>query len=416
MNPGRFDPVLRHIRRLLPQSAVEASDGDMLDRFVRRQEEAAFAGLVHKHGPLVRGVCGRVLGDKHAAEDAFQATFLVLARRAPAIRKRASLASYLYWVAYRVSLKARSRTVRQGSLEEQVGRGRPEAVSSDPTLSDLRTVLDEELNRLPEKFRAPLVLCYLEGKTKDEAAQELGWPEGTVSSRLARARDVLRDQLTRRGLAFSTTLFITLLSQTSSPGAVPAALATSTVHAALGFAAGRALDQLAMVPVATLVAGMLRDMALSKLKVVILTVAALVGLGGGSVIAYSWLPTAAPAHVAKDDNKDAKADDQLLAALKDNDLIFTAKIAKVEMRNQGGAFVLTLEDATTLRGRLPANLVFTIPAQKAKVSRMHLVTGDRVLILAKALQNAPVYAVQMSVPATEATLTDVKAALAVEKK
>ena len=189
MARGNLAPVIRQLCALSVRPGT-TDDGSMLERFAVQGEEAAFQTLVERHGPLVLGVCRRILGDEHDAEDAFQATFLVLARRAGSIRKQSSVASWLYGVALRVASKARVSAARRrtGQLPtEDV----PAAPNMDLAVRELRAVLDEELNRLAEKYRAPLVLCYLEGKTKDEAATELGWPTGTVSGRLARARCVL---------------------------------------------------------------------------------------------------------------------------------------------------------------------------------------------------------------------------------
>lgn len=260
---------------------AEPGDGPMLERFAASGEEAAFRTLVERHGPLVLGVCRRVLGDEHEAEDACQATFLVLARRASSIRKRHSVASWLYGVALRVASKARVQAGRRRT-SELPGDDMSAPADLDLAIRELRAVLDEELHQLPEKYRAPLVLCYLEGKTKDDAATELGWPTGTVSGRLARARDLLRVRLERRGLALSTTLFVTLISETAAPAAVPPCLAGATTKAAVGWAAGQPLGSLVPSLISTLVEGVLHDMSLSKLKLVTAVLAAFLVIGGGA--------------------------------------------------------------------------------------------------------------------------------------
>jgi RNA polymerase sigma factor (sigma-70 family) len=197
-------PVVRFLRRF--QSGfpgVPDSDEQLLARFVRGREEPAFGALVRRHGPMVFGVCRRLLGHWQDAEDACQATFLVLARHAGSIRKPGSLASWLYGVAVRVANKARSAALRRRQEEQQAPGRIADSALPDAAWRELRAILDEELIRLPERYRAPLVLCYLEGTTNEAAARQLGCTKGTVSSRLARARDLLRRRLTRRGLALS---------------------------------------------------------------------------------------------------------------------------------------------------------------------------------------------------------------------
>src|SRR4051794_35780840 len=190
------------VRRLFDHVRGDpAGDADLLRRWDRERDQDAFAALVRRHGGLVFGVCRRVLRDADAAEDAFQATFLVLARKADAVRPPGVLGPWLYGVAYRTALKARGRTFRRQAVE----RDYAERMVNEPRGTadgepDLRPLIDEQLDALPTKYRLPLVLCALEGLGKAEAAERLGLPEGTVSSRLARARDLLRDRLTRRGV------------------------------------------------------------------------------------------------------------------------------------------------------------------------------------------------------------------------
>ncbi|MBL8793856.1 MAG: sigma-70 family RNA polymerase sigma factor, partial [Planctomycetia bacterium] len=228
--------LLQHLRRLLVGPPTAVQDAQLLQQFLINQDESAFTALVARHGPLVLGVCRRVLHDPHAAEDAFQATFLVLARQAQAIRRPETLSSWLYGVAYRVAARLRSQTRQRHSRESQVpamdradappDRDPQHLDHADPTAEasrrELRSVLDEELNRLPDKYRLPMVLCYLEGKTNDEAAAQLRWTKGTVSGRLARARDLLRDRLARRGLALSLAALSSALSQELASAGVSA--------------------------------------------------------------------------------------------------------------------------------------------------------------------------------------------------
>ncbi len=228
--PGASINRVLHFLRRAAGPAPGEEDAELLRRFIARREEAAFAALVSRHGAMVFGVCRRVLDNVHDAEDAFQATFLVLARQAASIRKREAVASWLYGVAYRVARKARATAVRRRA-SPRLG---DDFSSSDPATEaawrELRPVLDEELNRLPEKYRAPLVLCYLEGKTNDEAARQLGWSKGTVSGRLARARDLLRPRLSRRGLALPAAGLAALLARNT---AAPAALVELTIKSVL---------------------------------------------------------------------------------------------------------------------------------------------------------------------------------------
>src|SRR5947209_4688409 len=213
-------------------------DADLLSRWDRHRDQDAFAALVRRHGGLVLGVCRRVLRDVHAAEDAFQATFLVLARKAAAVRPPGVLAPWLHGVAYRTALKARGRAFRRQTVERDYAERRTTeprgAAGGEP---DLRPLIDEQLDSLPAKYRLPLVLCALEGLGKAEAAERLGLPEGTVSSRLARARDLLRDRLGRRGVVVPAAAVGTLLTPEALQASVPAGLSAAASAAAAGTAA-----------------------------------------------------------------------------------------------------------------------------------------------------------------------------------
>src|SRR5262249_31028688 len=209
-----FRALLRQLHRLAAASAKGVlADGELVERFVRSRDEAAFEVLVWRHGPLVWGLCRRLLRQESDAEDAFQATFLTLVRKAGSIGKGGSVASWLYKVAYRVALHARARAAR-GAGREQAAPAEPAAgPAEDPVWRDLRPVLDEEIGRLPEKYRVPVLLCYLEGRTVDEAAEQLGWPRGTVATRLTRARERLRGRLVHRGVALSAAGWGALLTE-----------------------------------------------------------------------------------------------------------------------------------------------------------------------------------------------------------
>jgi RNA polymerase sigma factor (sigma-70 family) len=259
----------------------------LLEQFTAQQEEAAFAELARRHGSLVLSVCLGVLNHAHDAEDAFQATFLVLARKAGSIRKHASLGSWLYGVAYRIALKAKGQAAQRRAHEREAVSMAPSDPLAEVDLQELRPLLFAELNRLPTTYRAAVVLCYLEGKTNEEAARQLRWPLGTVKGRLTRARDLLRDRLTRRGVTLSGGLVATVLSAQAASAVVPVALAHSTVKAAALAGAGRATAAGVSASVANLVEGVLHEMFQTKLKVtaaLVLTVA-LIGAGAG-VLTY----------------------------------------------------------------------------------------------------------------------------------
>src|SRR5262245_9672227 len=201
MATGQLAVVLRHIRHLAGADALdEVSDTQLLERYCGRQEEAALAGLVQRYGGLVLGGCRRVLGHAEDTEDAFQATFLVLAQKAGSIRKRDSVGSWLYGVAYRIATDARHKAQRRRTHERQAQPMASSAALAEAIWPELQPVLDEELHRLPEKYRIPLVLCYLQGKSNRQAAEVLGWPTGSISRRLARGRELLRKNLARRGI------------------------------------------------------------------------------------------------------------------------------------------------------------------------------------------------------------------------
>jgi len=284
--------VLRHLRRLIgPGHAAVQSDGQLLQRFVAERDEAAFTELVQRHGPLVLGVCRRVLGDAHEADDVFQATFLVLTRKARALNQWGSLGNWLYTVAYRLALRARANVARRRAQERQV-EDMPHPAAQEEAWRELQPVLDTEVNRLPAKYRAPVVLCYLEGRTNEEAARELGWPAGTVKCRLARARQLLRRRLAGRGALLGSGLLAPALTEQAS-AAVSAVLLETTLRTATLFAAGEASAAGTISARAVFLAeGALRTMFVHKLQTVaaLLLTLGLVGAGAGA-----WLQPAGPA-------------------------------------------------------------------------------------------------------------------------
>jgi RNA polymerase sigma factor (sigma-70 family) len=212
-------------------------DEHLLEKFLDgsgEEAEIAFRAVVVRHGPMVLGVCRHVLGQQQDAEDAFQATFLVLARKASSIHDRRVLGRWLYEVAYRIALRAKTGVIRRRTHERQGAEMLVEAPETEAGWNELRPVLHEEVNRLPEKYRTPVILCYLEGKTNEEVARLLQWPVGTVKGRLSRARELLRARLTRRGLALSAAFLLVALSRNSVIAeTVPSTLIDATVESAL---------------------------------------------------------------------------------------------------------------------------------------------------------------------------------------
>lgn len=220
-------PILRQLRKMVAAQAVQGrTDLQLLQQFATERDESAFTALVERHGPLVWNVCHRVLRDRHDAEDAFQATFLVLARQAGSVCKKESAGSWLYGVAYRTALSQRRAARRRRQREKQVQTREAEQPAAAASLRELQAMLDEEVARLPAKYRAPFVLCCLEGKSYAQAALELDCKEGTVSSRLAQARKLLQDRLTRRGVTLSAALTAATISSTAETA--PAALLEAT--------------------------------------------------------------------------------------------------------------------------------------------------------------------------------------------
>jgi RNA polymerase sigma factor (sigma-70 family) len=242
MTSTQIGPVARHLQRLLGAHRVrEWPDAQLLQRFVAERAEDAFAALVRRHGPLVLGVCRRVLRREPDAEDAFQATFLMLARHAGSIRQTEAVSSWLYRVAHRIATKAGIAMARRSVLEKRV-TPRADALGSpvnESSLAELQAVLDDEVARLPEKYRAPFVLCCLEGKTRTETARELGWKEGTVGGRVALARQMLQKRLMRRGVTLAAALTALALG-TEANAVVPNSLIHATAKAALAYGAGQA--------------------------------------------------------------------------------------------------------------------------------------------------------------------------------
>ena len=290
MATSQMSGIIQHLRRtVLLRDGAGLTDGQLLEDYISRRDEAALEALVHRHGPMVWGVCRRVLRNYHDAEDAFQATFLVFVRKAASIASRELLANWLYGVAHQTALKARATAAKRKERERQVTEMPELAVAEQDLWHDLQPLLDEELSRLPDNYRAVIVLCDLEGKTRKQAARQLGVPEGTVAGQLARARVMLAKRLAQRGVALSGGALAAVLSQKVAAAGVPPLVVTSTIKAASLFAAGQAAATgVISVKVAALTEGVLKTMLLTKLKVAMAVVLlAALGLCGVGVLTHT---------------------------------------------------------------------------------------------------------------------------------
>jgi RNA polymerase sigma factor (sigma-70 family) len=300
MASGQANKVAEYLRQAVRLSSEAAlTDGQLLGRFLAQRDEAAFAALLRRHGPLVWGVCRRALADHQDAEDAFQATFLVLARKAASIASHELLANWLYGVARRTALKARAAAARRQARERPVAEV-PEPAAPEPgPWRELLPLLDQEISRLPDRYRAPVVLCDLEGKTRREAARELGVPEGTVGGRLARARALLAKRLRLPELVLSGGALAALAQGASAD--LPQSLAS-------GVASAKAV---------ALAEGVLKAMRTSKVKAAL--AACLVGalvLGG----AFGYRTSAGIDALPAPPEKKTPAADKAPAAHSDNKL------------------------------------------------------------------------------------------------
>jgi RNA polymerase sigma factor (sigma-70 family) len=362
MTAAHLNQFIRRLRGLLAtQETTKLTDTDLWERYVGERDEAAFETLLRRHGPMVLGVCRRILRQEQDAEDAFQATFLVLIRKAATLRSPRTLANWLHGVARRTALEARRAAAKRRVKEAAV---LPRMLPEDPC-DDIRTALDEELGRLEEKYRTAVVLCDLEGKTRKEVARQLGWAEGTVASRLARGRSILAKRLARRG--FAGAAVAAALADGAAPAGVPSALVVSTVTAA-SFSAARAAVAKGVLSatVATLTEGVLKSMLLTKLKSVIavLLVSSIATLSAGAVISRIWATE--PAGVPTDGQEHGRTNpaqlhDQVME-LKQQLQQMQKKIARLEQetlprrdeRNPHDAF-----PANRFKYRIPVEIGYT---------------------------------------------------------
>jgi RNA polymerase sigma factor (sigma-70 family) len=295
MTTATLSAVTRYVRRLAGHELRGLTDGQLLDRFARDRDEAAFAELVRRHGPMVLGVCRRILRHEQDAEDAFQAAFVALARKAGAVRRQDCLAGWLYRVARRLALRSRAAAVRRQLTPLSDAAAVPTPLAPQDRLRDH---LDEELERLPEQYRAPLVLCYLEGRSQAEAARLLATTAGAVNSRLERAREALRQRLARRGLLLSGAALAEALTGAAC-AALPPTVTRLTARAALTARTGL---------VAALARGALHMIATSKLKILSALALAFALLILGGMPFPPEVPAGTPAAASQAGGKDKAAE------------------------------------------------------------------------------------------------------------
>jgi RNA polymerase sigma factor (sigma-70 family) len=324
MANAQLGGVLRHLRNVRDtQALVEASDAQLLERFTQRREEAAFTALLRRHGAMVLSVSQRLLHHTQDAEDVFQATFLLLARKAASIRKRESVGSWLHGVAHRLALKLRAQAVRRRLREQHAADQRSPQTRAE-AWQEVQTALDAALNELPERYRAALVLCCLEGKTLVQAARILGRPVATVGTQLARGRKLLRARLTKHGLTLSSAGIASLLVASASSAAAPAALTQATVAAALAVAAGQKAAAVCSLQAAELVEKALRTMFFSKTKI------ALVAVLLGGLVAACTLARVPAGRDETSPNTPAAKPDAIRQAAKEGAVTFSGRVVDLE--------------------------------------------------------------------------------------
>jgi RNA polymerase sigma factor (sigma-70 family) len=343
MTAVRLRQVVGKLRGVLETRQVPGfTDADLLARFVHRRDEAALETLIHRHGPMVLGVCRRILRHEQDAEDAFQATFLILVRKAASLRSPQTLANWLHGVARRTALEARTSAARRRAKEAAV---LPRTEMPAEAEDDLRPVLDQEIGRLAEKYRVAIVLCDLEGKTRGEVARQLGWAEGTVASRLARARNFLAKRLARRG--YGGALVAATLSGDTVRACLPTRLVTSTVLASSSSPAGAA-------GVISLSEEVLKSMLLTKIKTAVATVLVLgvATLGAGGLLSRT-LATEPPGQTPLDPHEQ-------VAELKQEFRRLEQKLASLERQTQSAAGENVASGADILARRFKYRVPFEI--------------------------------------------------------
>jgi RNA polymerase sigma factor (sigma-70 family) len=280
MVTGRLRGVIRTLRKVsLSANSPPLTDGELLQLFISRRDESAFEALLRRHGPMVLATCRRLLVNAHDAEDAFQATFLILVRKATSIVPRDMVGNWLYGVACRAALKVKTAAARRRVKESNVPRREP---APDNTWNDLLPLLDAELGRLPQKYRVAVVLCDLEGKSRTEAARQLGLPVGTLSTRVMRGRALLAKKLARHGLGVSAGALAMSLTANAGPACLPVALAAKTLAAAALYAGKKTAAAMVSANVLTITEGVLKSMLLKKLNIATAVLLALTMIGTGA--------------------------------------------------------------------------------------------------------------------------------------
>jgi RNA polymerase sigma factor (sigma-70 family) len=339
---GRISEIIQHLRRtVVPRDGAGLSDGQLLEDYISSRDETALAAIVWRHGPMVWGVCRRILRNCQDAEDAFQATFLVLLRKAASVVPRERLANWLYGVAYQTALKARAMAAKRRARETQVMEMPEPAVVNRDCAHDLHDLLDQELSRLPCKYRNVILLCDLGGRTRKEAARQLGVPEGTVAGRLARARVMIARRLTKLGLSLSGGTLAAVLSEGSAPGCLPASVVNSTIKIATSVAAGQATAGMVSVKVAALTEGVIKAMLMTKLKTATGMLLVL-GVGIGLFFLIGSHPLPQPAHAAANDAIAPALSGRPACILTKDNVAVT--LEKFEVRQLGGrAFLVGRE-------------------------------------------------------------------------
>jgi RNA polymerase sigma factor (sigma-70 family) len=353
MGNRRLDNVVRHIRRTVAaRQAREIPDRELLERFVTRRDEDAFAAIVKQHGSLVLGVCRRILRNDHDAEDACQATFLVLTRNAGTIRKGDSLASWLYGVASRIALKLRGRVQRTRAEDVSAVQVAGPDIVGEITWREGLAVLDEELSRLPAAYRSALIVCYLQGRKQTDAARELGCSLGALCGRLVRGRELLRKRLARRGLPLPAAVVGVVLVSVSAQAALPRALAVRMVKAAAALLAGQPLARFVPPTIAALTEGALTSMFVSRAKTIgsLVLIASLIAMGAGMLAGAAGnadqgpptkeAPLARPPQGAKDNRPTDALGDALPPGA-------VARLGTVRWRHSSPVTFLALPNATT---------------------------------------------------------------------